>query len=64
MQGRQPVNPNTELLLARAAESSRWEDEERGAYGVEQLRKEFRHRLYGGEAPGEGHPEQGEPAEK
>ena len=39
------MNPNTELLLARAAES-RWEDEEKEAYGVEQLREEFRQRLY------------------
>ena len=41
------MNPNTELLLSTAAEQSRWEDEEKAAYGVEQLREEFRHRLYG-----------------
>jgi hypothetical protein len=41
------MNPNTELLLAKVEQSSRWEDEEKATYGVEQLREEFRHRLYG-----------------
>jgi hypothetical protein len=35
------VNPNTELLLAKVEQSSRWEDEEKATYGVEQLRERF-----------------------
>ena len=47
------MDPNTELLLAKAAQPIRWEDEEKATNDVEQLREEFRRRLYGnGEAAG------------
>jgi hypothetical protein len=47
------MDPNTELLLAKAAQPIRWEDEEKATNDVEQLREEFRRRLYGnGEADG------------
>jgi hypothetical protein len=47
------MDPNMELLLAKAAPPIRWEDEEKATNDVEQLREEFRRRLYGnGEADG------------
>ena len=47
------MDQNTELLLAKAAQLIRWEDEEKATNDVEQLREEFRRRLYGnGEAGG------------
>ncbi len=49
------MDPNMELLLAKAAPPIRWEDEEKATNDVEQLREEFRRRLYGnGEADGTG----------
>ena len=50
------MDPNTELLLAKAGQPPRWEDEEKATNDVEQLREEFRRRLYGNgsaEAPPE-----------
>ena len=46
------MDRNTELLLARAAQPLRWEDEDKATNDIEQLREEFRRRLYanGGEA--------------
>ena len=45
------MDQNTELILAMAAALIRWEDEEKATNDVEQLREEFRQRLYGnGEA--------------
>ena len=41
------MDQNTELLLSGAASSTRWEDEEKATNDVEQLREEFRRRLYG-----------------
>lgn len=41
------MDQNTELLLAKAAPALRWEDEEKATNDVEQLREEFRRRLYG-----------------
>ena len=41
------MDRNTELLLAKAVQLTRWEDEEKATNDVEQLREEFRHRLYG-----------------
>jgi hypothetical protein len=47
------MDQNLELLLANAAQPIRWENEEKATYDVEQLREEFRRRLYGnGEAEG------------
>ena len=47
------MDQNIELLLAKAAQPIRWEDEEKATNDVEQLREEFRRRLYGnGEADG------------
>jgi hypothetical protein len=47
------MDQNLELLLAKAAPPIRWEDEEKATNDVEQLREEFRRRLYGnGEADG------------
>ena len=40
------MDQNAELLLARAAQPVRWEDEEKATNDVEQLREEFRLRLY------------------
>ena len=46
------MDQNTELLLSRIAQPIRWEDEEKATNDVEQLRAEFRQRLYGnGDAP-------------
>jgi hypothetical protein len=44
------MDRNTELLLAKAGQLTRWEDEEKATNDVEQLREEFRRRLYGGGA--------------
>jgi hypothetical protein len=41
------MDRNTELLLATARQVTRWEDEEKATNDVEQLREEFRRRLYG-----------------
>jgi len=41
------MDRNTELLLAKAGELTRWEDEEKPTNDVEELREEFRRRLYG-----------------
>jgi hypothetical protein len=41
------MDPNTDLLLAKAGQPPRWEDEEKATNDVEQLREEFRRRLYG-----------------
>jgi len=40
------MDGNTTLLLALTGESTRWEDQERGNFDVDQLRQEFRSRLY------------------
>lgn len=40
------MDQNTDLLLSRIAQPTRWEDEERATNDVEQLRAEFRRRLY------------------
>ncbi len=40
------MEQNAELLLARASQPVRWEDEEKATNDVEQLREEFRRRLY------------------
>lgn len=40
------MDQNTDLLLSRIAQPTRWEDEERATNDVEQLREEFRRRLY------------------
>jgi hypothetical protein len=40
------MDQNAELLLARASQPVRWEDEEKVTNDVEQLREEFRRRLY------------------
>jgi hypothetical protein len=40
------MDQNAELLLARTAQQVRWEDEEKATNDVEQLREEFRRRLY------------------
>ena len=40
------MDQNAELLLARTAQAVRWEDEEKATNDVEQLREEFRRRLY------------------
>jgi hypothetical protein len=40
------MDQNTELLLSRIAQPTRWEDEEKATNDVEQLRAEFRRRLY------------------
>ncbi len=41
------MDENTELLLATAGRTTRWEDEEKATNDVDQLREEFRRRLYG-----------------
>ncbi len=48
------MDQNTELFLSRIAQPTRWEDEEKATNDVEQLRAEFRRRLYAG---GEGTPQ-------
>lgn len=40
------MDQNTELILTRTARPTRWEDEEKATNDVEQLRAEFRRRLY------------------
>lgn len=42
------MDRNTELLLIKAGQITRWEDEEKATNDVQQLREEFRRRLYGG----------------
>jgi hypothetical protein len=42
----EPMEQDAELLLARAYQEVRWEDEEKATNDVEQLREEFRRRLY------------------
>jgi len=39
------MDDNTELLL-KTAQARQWENEERGSYDLETMRKEFRERLY------------------
>jgi hypothetical protein len=41
------MDRNTELLLANSRQLTRWEDEEKATNDVEELREEFRRRLYG-----------------
>jgi hypothetical protein len=41
------MDPNTELLLQKAARVKNWEDEESASYDLETLRAEFHKRLYG-----------------
>jgi hypothetical protein len=41
------MDRNTELLLAKAGQLTRWEDEEKATNDAEELREEFRRRLYG-----------------
>jgi hypothetical protein len=43
------MDRNTELLLVKATQLARWEDEEKATNDVEELREEFRRRLYGSE---------------
>ena len=40
------MDQNAELFLARMGPPARWEDEEKATNDVEQLRAEFRRRLY------------------
>ena len=40
------MDQNAELFLARTGQPTRWEDEEKATNDVEQLREEFRRRLY------------------
>jgi len=40
------MDQNSELFLARTGQPTRWEDEEKATNDVEQLRAEFRRRLY------------------
>ncbi len=40
------MDQNTDLLLSRIAQPTRWEDEEKATNDVDQLRAEFRRRLY------------------
>ncbi len=42
------MDQNTELLLARAGQPLRWEDEEKATNDIDELRKDFRCRLYAG----------------
>lgn len=44
------MDRNTELLLAKAGEPTRWEDEEKATNDADALREEFRRRLYASEA--------------
>jgi hypothetical protein len=41
------MDKNTELLIAKAPEAARWEDEEKASYDLESLRKGFNRHLYG-----------------
>lgn len=41
------MDPNTELLLQKAARVKNWEDEESAVYDLETLRAEFHRRLHG-----------------
>ena len=41
------MDPNTELLLQKAARAKNWEDEESASYDLDTLRAEFHKRLYG-----------------
>jgi len=43
------MDQNAELLLSRIGQPPRWEDEEKATNDVEQLREEFRRRLYAGD---------------
>ena len=45
------MDQNTNLLLAKAGEPVRWEDEEKATNDLELLRAEFRSRLYSGSPP-------------
>jgi hypothetical protein len=40
------MDRNTELLLAKGGQATRWEDEEKSSNNLDVLRQEFRHRLY------------------
>ena len=40
------MDQNTELRLSRIALPVRWEDEEKATNDIDQLREEFRRRLY------------------
>ncbi|MBA4191800.1 MAG: hypothetical protein C0467_27795 [Planctomycetaceae bacterium] len=40
------MDQNTDLILSRIAQPTRWEDEEKATNDVEQLRAEFRRRLH------------------
>ena len=40
------MDQNTALLLAKAGEVERWEDQEKPFYDMERLLEEFRQRLY------------------
>lgn len=40
------MDRNTELLLAKAQEAARWEDQEKASNDLNILRAEFRRRLY------------------
>ena len=40
------MDRNTELLLAKAGQTTRWEDEEKSSNNLDVLRDEFRQRLY------------------
>jgi hypothetical protein len=50
------MDPNTRLLLQKAARVQNWEDEEKASYDLDTLREEFQKRLHGNEqkanAPG------------
>ena len=41
------MDRNTELLLVKAGQLTRWEDEDKATNDVRELREEFRRRLYG-----------------
>jgi hypothetical protein len=41
------MDPNTDLLLQKAARVKNWEDEESASYDLQTLREEFQRRLYG-----------------
>jgi hypothetical protein len=51
------MDPNTDLLLQKAARARNWEDEEGASYDLETLRAEFHRRLYGED---QGAPEEGQ----
>jgi len=57
------MDQNAELFLARTGQPTRWEDEEKATNDVEELREEFRRRLYGsGCVPGTAQQALGHPA--